>query len=73
MAKEVSNNVLALVVLGVMVLSIISTSVVWFSVSDNVAPVTGAAASGGNAAEVGFAITPYNESLAKEVINEKES
>ena len=69
-----SNNILALAVIGVMVLSIISTSVVWFSVNDNVAPITGAMTSGGGGpAQVGLAIAPYNESLAKEVVNEKES
>tara|TARA_Y100000310_G_C20431311_1_gene691603 strand:+ start:374 stop:598 length:225 start_codon:yes stop_codon:yes gene_type:complete len=68
MAKEISNNVLALVVIGVMVLSIVSTSLVWFSVNDDVAPITGAVTGGGDA-QVGLEIAPYNEDRAQGVIN----
>lgn len=72
MVKELSNNVLALVVIGVMVLSIISTSVVWFSITDDVAPITGAMTGYGGPAQVGLTILPHNESATKEIINGEE-
>jgi len=70
MAKEISNNVLALVVIGVMVLSIVSTSLVWFSVNDDVAPITGAM-TGSSDAQVGLEIAPYAREQVREAINDE--
>jgi len=70
MAKEVSNNVLALVVIGVMVLSILSTSLVWFSVNDSVAPIT-SMATGPSAAQVGLTIEPNERAAPMEEANEE--